>query len=221
MAYSRAVQLIEAADACTKISTIVEVLPTKESHVRELLKLGCEVEPVKLFLTGSPMPLVANWVCPKLLHFRNYFRKCCTLVAIAVCSQRVAIASNQRRRFQGSRLLPIGRRYAVFPVYFEYTTTHYCTRNADLILWVLSGKSAIKSLPKHAIPKLEVVGSNPITRSSNGACRFLPQLPRHGASVEAIVGGNCLVRISHVLNPRRKLRNHLGPDQFDGTKCMR
>jgi len=30
MAYSRAVQLIEAADACTKISTIVEVLPTKE-----------------------------------------------------------------------------------------------------------------------------------------------------------------------------------------------
>jgi len=39
MARSRAAQMIDAADACVKMSTIVDILPSRESHVRELLKI--------------------------------------------------------------------------------------------------------------------------------------------------------------------------------------
>ena len=39
MSRERADKLILAAEAVTKIGTIVPVLPTRESHVRELLKL--------------------------------------------------------------------------------------------------------------------------------------------------------------------------------------
>lgn len=42
--YQRAAQIIDAAEAASKISTIVEMLPTRESHVRPLLRLEDEHE---------------------------------------------------------------------------------------------------------------------------------------------------------------------------------
>lgn len=39
MVRSRAAQMIDAADACLKMSTIVDILPRMESHVRELLRI--------------------------------------------------------------------------------------------------------------------------------------------------------------------------------------
>ncbi|NBW17172.1 MAG: DUF5131 family protein [Caulobacteraceae bacterium] len=49
MAYSRSAQLIDAADACHKISTIVEILPARESHVRELLKIEDDGDRAKVW----------------------------------------------------------------------------------------------------------------------------------------------------------------------------
>ena len=40
MARSRAAQMIDAADACLKMSTLVDILPSTERHVRELLTWG-------------------------------------------------------------------------------------------------------------------------------------------------------------------------------------
>ena len=51
MGHSRVAQLIDAADACSKMSTIVEVLPARESHVRELLKVESDADRVRVWQT--------------------------------------------------------------------------------------------------------------------------------------------------------------------------
>jgi len=71
MAYSRSAQLIDAAEACDKISTIVEVLPARESHVRELLKIEDDGDRAMVWeaVAGSGQAITARLIADEVNRF--------------------------------------------------------------------------------------------------------------------------------------------------------
>jgi len=79
MSYPHAVRLIESAAAAEKLSPIGEVLPTKESHVRELLKLEVDEHRAEVWrrVVDSGSTVTTKLVSEEVERFKSQLEKNC------------------------------------------------------------------------------------------------------------------------------------------------